>query len=131
MLYKEMSFDKDGKNSWAAKNFSHHAKIFAWCCKNHFLQPRKTGLLNSVLHLLLKHVSKGQTMFKLPKHETKSTLKSKLINFWTEFRSCKNRHSWRRRKFRTILLNIENLKMTLTDPINRPYSTLLLHFGPM
>ena len=39
-----MRFDKDGKKSWAAKIFSHHAKIFAWCCKNHFLQPRKTGL---------------------------------------------------------------------------------------
>ena len=34
-------------------------------------------LLNSVLHLLLKYVSKAQTMFKLPKHETKSTLESK------------------------------------------------------
>ena len=41
-------------------------------------------LLNSVLHLLLKYVFKAQTMFKLPKHETKSTLESKLINFWTE-----------------------------------------------
>ena len=39
-------------------------------------------LLSSVLHLLLKYVSKAQTMFKLPKHETKSTLESKLINFW-------------------------------------------------
>ena len=41
-------------------------------------------LLNYVLHLLLKYVPKAQTMFKLPKHETKSTLESKLINFWTE-----------------------------------------------
>ena len=68
-------------------------------------------LLNSVLHLLLKYVSKAQTMFKLPKNETKSTLEFKLIIFWTEFRSCKNMHSWHRRKFWTTLLNIWNLKI--------------------
>ena len=29
MLYKKMSFDKDGKKSWAAKMFTHRAEIFA------------------------------------------------------------------------------------------------------
>ena len=29
-----------------AKKFSHQAKIFAWRCENHFLQPRKPRLVN-------------------------------------------------------------------------------------
>ena len=51
---------------------------------------RVFATLNSVLHLLLKYVSKAQTMFKLPRNETKSVLDPELSNFWTEFRSCKN-----------------------------------------
>ena len=38
----------------------------------------------------MKYVSEAETMFKLPKDETKSAADSKLINFWTEFWSCKN-----------------------------------------
>ena len=29
-LYEKMSLDKEGKNTQAAKFFSHHAKIFVW-----------------------------------------------------------------------------------------------------
>ena len=37
-------FVKVGKNVKAAKNFSNLSEIYAWSCKNHFLQPRKPRL---------------------------------------------------------------------------------------
>ena len=39
IIYPKMILDKGGKNAKAAKIFSHHAKIFAWSCKNHLQKP--------------------------------------------------------------------------------------------
>ena len=44
-FYPKMILDKGGKKTKAANFFSHQAKTFASSCKNHFLQPRKPGLL--------------------------------------------------------------------------------------
>ena len=60
----------------------------------------------------MKYVSEAETMFKLPKHETKSTVDSKLSNFWTEFRSCKNAQ-------KKILDNIAQHLKSKKD-VNRP-----------
>ena len=41
MLYKEMSFDKDGKNSWAAKNFFSSCKNFCMMLQKSLFEAQK------------------------------------------------------------------------------------------
>ena len=57
-FYPKKNSDRVGKNTKAAKKFSHHAKVFAWSCKKQFLQPRKPGLLS--------HIHSGYTSSEQP-----------------------------------------------------------------
>ena len=58
IFVEKKCLDMFAKNAQAAKNFPHHAKIFAWGCKNHFLQPRKPGLVYYTLRHVLLNLNK-------------------------------------------------------------------------